>query len=396
MNDWLIKKFVSNPTAIQDPEVRRAYGKMAGLIGIVCNLLLATGKGLAGLASGSVSITADALNNLSDASSNIVSLLGFKLAGKPADPEHPYGHARYEYLAGLVVAFFIMLIGYELGRDSILKVLEPEPVLFSWLNMAILLVSILVKLWMMGFNHKIGRLINSETLIATAIDSRNDVLTTSAVLVAALISHYAKLELDAWMGLAVAAFVLYSGIDLIKDTLSPLLGEAPDPALVTHIHDKVMTYPGVLGLHDLMVHDYGPGHRFASVHVEMAAEEDILMSHEVIDDIEQDFLKEDGLHLVVHLDPIVTHDPEVVAVRSWLDQAVKDLDPTVSVHDVRLVKGKQHSNLIFDVVRPPDLAWSSSELKAELKRLVKGHYPNYRSVITVDENYTPLGPPTGE
>lgn len=396
MNDWLVKKFVPNHKAVTEPEVRRAYGKIAGLVGIVCNLLLAAGKGLAGLASGSVSITADAVNNLSDASSNIVSLLGFKLAGKPADPEHPYGHARYEYLAGLVVAFFIMLIGYELGRDSILKVLEPEPVLFSWFNMAILLISILVKLWMMVFNHKIGRLISSETLIATAIDSRNDVLATCAVLIAALISHFTKLELDAWMGLAVAAFVLYSGIDLIKDTLSPLLGEAPDPALVTHIHDKVMTYPGVLGLHDLMVHDYGPGHRFASVHVEMAAEEDILMSHEVIDDIEQDFLKEDGLHLVVHLDPIVTHDPEVVAVRSWLDQAVKDLDPTVSVHDVRLVKGKQHSNLIFDVVRPPDLAWSSSELKAELKRLVKGHYPNYRSVITVDENYTPLGPPTGE
>lgn len=396
MNDWLIKKFVPNHEAVKEPEVRRAYGKMAGLVGIVCNLLLAAGKGLAGLASGSVSITADAVNNLSDASSNIVSLLGFKLAGKPADPEHPYGHARYEYLAGLVVAFFIMLIGYELGRDSILKVLEPEPVLFSWFNMAILLISILVKLWMMVFNHKIGRLISSETLIATAIDSRNDVLATCAVLIAALISHFTKLELDAWMGLAVAAFVLYSGIDLIKDTLSPLLGEAPDPALVTHIHDKVMTYPGVLGLHDLMVHDYGPGHRFASVHVEMAAEEDILMSHEVIDDIEQDFLKEDGLHLVVHLDPIVTHDPEVVAVRSWLDQAVKDLDPTLSVHDVRLVKGKQHSNLIFDVVRPPDLAWSSSELKAELKRLVKGHYPKYRSVITVDENYTPLSPPTGE
>ena len=392
MIDWLIRKFVPNHEAVQEPEVRRAYGKMAGLVGIVCNLLLAAGKGLAGLVSGSVSITADAVNNLSDASSNIVSLLGFKLAGKPADPEHPYGHARYEYLAGLVVAFFIMIIGYELGRKSVVKLINPEPVIFSWLNMAILLVSILVKLWMMFFNHKIGDLINSETLIATAVDSRNDVLTTGSVLIAALISHFAQLELDAWMGLLVAIFVLSSGIDLIKDTLSPLLGEAPDPDLVQHIHDKVISYPGVLGLHDLMVHDYGPGHRFASVHVEMAAENDVLMSHEVIDDIEQDFLKQDGLHLVVHLDPIVTHDPEVAAVRSWLEQAVKTLDPSLSVHDVRLVKGSHHSNLIFDVVRPPELHMSGEELRSELSRLVKSQHPNYRSVITVDENYTPLGP----
>lgn len=392
MTDWLIGKFVPNHEAVKEPEVRRAYGKMAGLVGIVCNLLLAAGKGLAGLVSSSVSITADAVNNLSDASSNIVSLLGFKLAGKPADPEHPYGHARYEYLAGLVVAFFIMLIGYELGRKSIVKLIEPEPVVFSWLNMAILLVSILVKLWMMFFNHKVGQLIDSETLVATAIDSRNDVVTTASVLVAALVSHFAKLELDAWMGLLVALFILYSGINLIKDTLSPLLGEAPDPDLVQHIHDKVMTYPGVLGLHDLMVHDYGPGHRFASVHVEMAAEHDVILSHEVIDDIEQDFLKQDGLHLVVHLDPIVTHDPEVTAARSWLEQAVKTLDPRLSVHDVRLVKGKHHSNLIFDVVRPPDLYLSGDELKAELRSRVKTQHPNYRSVITVDENYTPLGP----
>ncbi|MDO5033702.1 MAG: cation diffusion facilitator family transporter [Eubacteriales bacterium] len=390
MIDFLIKKFVPNYQAVKEAPVRRSYGQLAGLIGIVCNLLLAVGKGLAGLVSGSVSITADAVNNLSDASSNIVSLLGFKLAGKPADPEHPYGHARYEYLAGLIVAFFIMLIGYELGRKSIVKLLEPEEVVFTWLNMLILFVSILVKLWMMFFNRKIGRLIQSETLIATAVDSRNDVLTTTAVLIAALVSHFVGLELDAWMGLLVAIFVLYSGIDLIKDTLSPLLGEAPSPDLVQHIHTKVKTYPGVMGLHDLMVHDYGPGHRFASVHVEMAAEEDVLQSHEVIDDIEQDFLQEDGLHLVVHLDPIVTHDPEVNAVRAWLEEAVKEVDKHLSVHDIRLVKGNHHSNLIFDVVRPPDLALSAGELKSKLTDLVQTQHPNYRCLITVDENYTGL------
>ncbi|NLD33720.1 MAG: cation transporter [Clostridiales bacterium] len=387
MTQWLIRTFVRDRANTHDPAVRMRYGQLAGTVGILANLMLAGGKLLAALLSGSVAIMADAANNLSDASSSIVSLLGFKMAGKPADQEHPYGHARYEYLAGLTVSVLIMIIGVELFRSSLNKVLHPAPVTFGWVSLAVLAVSILVKLWMAGFNRTVGRAIASQTLIATAQDSRNDVITTSAVLVAALISRFFHINVDGWIGLAVALFILWSGWGLIRDTLDPLLGKAPDPELVQSIRETIMGYPGVLGTHDLIIHDYGPGRRFASVHVEMAAEEDVMQSHDVIDNIERDFLNRDKLHMIVHLDPIITRDPLVNDLRGRLAELVKEIHPELTIHDLRVVKGRSHTNLIFDCIKPHDLDMSNAQLKRAISERVSAEHPNHYCVITVDESY---------
>ena len=395
MTETLVRLFVKNSRDTTDPAVRTAYGNLASWVGIFCNLLLCAGKFLAGTLSGSISIAADAVNNLSDASSSVVSLIGFKLGARPADDEHPYGHARFEYLAGLAVAVMVLVIGVELLKSSVEKILHPAPVTFSWVAMAVLAVSIAVKLWMSVFNRTVGKRINSGSLIATAADSRNDVLTTSAVLIASLISHFAKVELDGWMGAAVALFILYSGVGLVKDTIDPLLGLAPDPELVQHIHDKIMSYPGVLGTHDLMVHDYGPGRQFASVHVELAAEDDVMASHELIDDIERDFLKNDRLPVVIHFDPIVTSDAQVGDMRHWLAEAVRTIDPSLSIHDLRMVPGVNHTNIIFDCVAPPGFAMSSARLKEAIAQLVSEKDPNYRCVITVETSFAAV-PCAGE
>lgn len=390
MTNFLVRTFVRDYEDTENARVRMAYGRLSGIVGIVCNCVLFLGKLLAGTISGSVSITADAVNNLSDASSSVISLLGFKMASKPADPEHPYGHARYEYLSGLVISVLILLVGLEVLRSGVEKILHPEAVAFSWLAVGILAASILVKLWMAFFNRRLGREIHSETLHASAADSRNDVITTSAVLCAMLISHYAHVNLDGYMGAAVALFILYSGVGLVQDTISPLLGRAPDPETVRSIHDRILTYPGVLGTHDLMIHDYGPGRQFASVHVEMAAEENILESHDVIDNIERDFLARDGLHLIVHLDPIVTADSEVGELRRWLAGQVHEIDPALSIHDLRLVPGPTHTNVIFDCVIPPKFRMSRAEVCAAIRARVTEKYPNYHCVITVDDSFAPV------
>lgn len=395
MTETLVRLFVKNSRDTADPAVRTAYGNLASWVGIFCNLLLCAGKFLAGTLSGSISIAADAVNNLSDASSSVVSLIGFKLGARPADDEHPYGHARFEYLAGLAVAVMVLVIGLELLKSSVEKILNPAPVTFSWVAMAVLAASIAVKLWMALFNRALGKRINSGSLIATAADSRNDVLTTSAVLAASLISHFAKVELDGWMGVGVALFILYSGVGLVRDTIDPLLGLAPDPELVQYIHDKIMSYPGVLGTHDLMVHDYGPGRQFASVHVELAAEDDVMASHELIDDIERDFLKNDRLPVVIHFDPIVTSDAQVGDMRRWLAEAVKTIDPSLTIHDLRMVPGVSHTNLIFDCVTPPGFTISSGRLKEAIGRLVSEKDPGYRCVITVESNFAAV-PRAGE
>ncbi|NLD52880.1 MAG: cation transporter [Clostridiales bacterium] len=387
MTKWLIRRFVADREQVAKPAVRTAYGRLATTTGLLCNLLLAMGKLLVGLLSGSVSVIADAANNLSDASSSVISLLGFKMASKPADPEHPYGHARYEYLAGLMVCVIILLIGVELFRSSLNKVINPSPVQFSWITVGVLAASILVKQWMASFYRRIGSTISSNTLQAAATDSRNDVISTSIVLIAALISHFFKMELDGWMGLAVACFILYSGFGLLRETLDPLLGNAPDPELVQQIRDLILYYPGVLGTHDLMLHDYGPGRRFGSVHVEMAAEDDIMQSHDVIDGIERDILQQMNIHLIIHLDPIVTQDPLVADLRLWLSEQVKQIHPELTIHDVRLVKGITHSNLIFDCVKPSGLDMADDALKRALSEVVRQKHPSYFSVITIDESY---------
>ena len=395
MQNWLVKKFVHDYENVHDINVRASYGKLSGKVGIFCNAFLFAVKFIMGTISGSVSITADAVNNLSDAASSVISLIGFKMAEKPADEDHPYGHARYEYLSGLTVAVMIILIGFELFKTSFDKVIHPSTVDFSIVLVIVLAVSILIKLWMAFFNKSLGKKINSSALEATAADSRNDVISTSAVLVAAVISHFFKINLDGYIGIAVAVFILYSGIGLVKDTLDPLLGKAPEPELVDYIQKKILSYDGVLGTHDLMIHDYGPGRKFASVHVEMAAEGDVLKSHDVIDNIERDFLSKDNLNIIVHYDPIVTKDDIVNDFRSWLMEQVKSIDPHLSIHDLRIVPGNSHTNLVFDCVMPHCINMSPSELKAEIRRLVNIKYPNYYCIITIDSSYAAMPHTTG-
>lgn len=390
MTNRLIGKFIQDCENVQNPAVRIAYGKFSSVVGILCNVVLFIGKIAVGTISSSVSITADAVNNLSDASSSIISLFGFKLASRPADEEHPYGHGRYEYLSGLMVALLIMVIGVELFKSSLDKVIHPSAVEFGWISAGVLVFSILLKLWMMFFNKSVGKKINSKTLTATAADSRNDVITTAAVLAASVISHFTDLELDGWMGIAVAVFILYSGFGLVKDTLDPMLGKAPEPELVDEIRNKILSYPGVLGTHDLMVHDYGPGRQFASVHVEMAAEDDVIASHDVIDNIERDFLNNDGLHMIVHFDPIATADSELHTLREWISSEIKNLDSRLSIHDLRIVRGTTHTNVIFDCVVPHDMEIGKKEIKRFISNIVALKYPNYYCVITIDRSYAAM------
>ena len=387
MTDWLVRTFVPHADDVSDAAVRTRYGLVASITCIVCNVVLCLGKGVVGALAGSVSIVADAVNNLSDASSNIVSLLGFKLASRPADEEHPYGHGRYEYLAGLVVAVLVCAIGINLLGSSVEKIVNPEPTEFGPAVVVVLVGSMLVKLWMASFNRRLGRKISSETLEATAVDSRNDVISSAAVLASAIVSQLTSFDLDGWAGLAVGGFICWSGVDLVREAVSPLLGKVPDPAYVEGIRRKIMSYPGVLGTHDLMVHDYGPGRQFASAHVEMAAEGDSLEQHDLLDNIEQDFKREDGLVMTLHYDPIVTNDPQVLDMRHWIDLTVKGIDERLSIHDLRCVPGPTHTNVIFDCVRPAGCALSAAELRERVAELVRERYPHAVCKITIDESY---------
>ena len=388
MTEFLLSHFVKGYPEVNDPQVRARCGNLAGLVGICCNLLLSAGKFLAGLLTGSVAISADAVNNLSDASSSIITLLGFRLAARPADDEHPYGHGRTEYLSGLAVSVMILLIGAELAKTSIQKILSPEPITTGMVSILILAASILVKFWMAAFNRHVGRLIRSATLEATAADSRNDVISTGAVLIATLLQMRFGWNLDGYMGLAVAAFILWSGWGLVKDSIAPLLGQTPDPELVRHIADVTLSYPGVLGIHDMIVHDYGPGRQFASLHAEMAASADVLESHDTIDRIEKYFLEQEGLHVVIHYDPIVTDDSETGEAREFFAAEAKKLDPRLSIHDLRMVPGTTHTNVIFDLVLPRELDSRASELKHALQEAAQRKNPLWLCVITAENSFT--------
>lgn len=388
VTNLLIKLFIKNSSHPREPSVRNAYGKLAGVVGICCNVFLFLIKLIAGAIAGSIAIMADAVNNLSDASGSIVALIGFKISAKPADKGHPFGHARFEYISGLAVTFLILIIGVELGRSSIDKIIAPTPVDFTYFTIIILLISIGVKLWMMLFNKKIGRAIESSTLTATAMDSRNDVITTTAVLLAGIIGRLTQLNIDGYVGLCVAVFILISGFGLMKDTIDPLIGVAPTKELVNYIRDKIMSYEGVLGTHDLAVHDYGPGRCFASVHVEMAAENNVLESHDIIDNIEREFLSKDNIKLVIHYDPILTGDEAVGSTREWLKGVVKSIGSDLSIHDFRMVQGISHTNLIFDIVIPYESNYDKAKLLSQINAAVKQHDEKYFTVITVDDSYT--------
>ena len=378
MANFLFKKPVSQKD-------RAKLGKRSGIVGIVCNLFLFAGKFLAGTLSGSVSITADAMNNLTDATSSIVTLLGFKLSEKPADADHPYGHARFEYLSGLAVAALIIVIGVDLGKTSFEKILNPQAVSFGILTAGILAVSVAAKLGLWLYNRALSVAIRSTTLAATAQDSRNDAIATTAVLVAGVIEHFTGLSIDGWMGMAVALFILYSGAMLAKETISPLLGENASPELRELIVDYVRSQPKVLGYHDLMVHDYGPGQRFATLHVEMDNREPALLCHELIDDMERECYKNHGIHLVIHYDPVITDDPELNRLRESCQQLLAELDHRLHLHDFRMVQGGGHTNLIFDVALPADLAGQETKITAHLQeQLTRQEGKNIYTVITFD------------
>ena len=385
MTKLLLRLFVKNYENTADPGVRASIGKLSGAVGIGCNLLLAAGKLVVGILAGAVSVTADALNNLSDAASAIVTLIGFKLAEKPADSQHPYGHARFEYLSGLAVAALILVIGFELAKSSVQKIYAPAPMEISFTMIAVLAGSVLVKLWLSGFNRSLGKRIDSQTLMATATDSRNDVIATLAVLAAAGIEWLTKLPVDGFVGLGVAGFILYSGVELGKQTISPLLGEAASPQLRQKIVQVLEGNSRVLGWHDLMVHDYGPGQRFASIHVEMDQREDPLVCHEIIDDMERLCLERHKVHLVIHYDPVVTDDPEMDALREEICRFLSVFDENLSLHDFRMVRGTGHSNLIFDIAMPHELRDKKETIKDALDEHLNKTYDNhYNTVITFD------------
>ena len=386
MTKLLLKLFVKNHENTADPAVRSAVGRLSGIVGILCNVILCAGKLFIGTVSGSVSITADAMNNLSDAASSIVTLIGFKLAERPADAEHPYGHARYEYLSGLAVAAMVLMIGFELGKTSIQKILNPQSVAFSIPLVIVLVGSVLVKLWLSLFNSTLGKKIDSAALLATAADSRNDVISTLVVLAAALVEKFSGYRVDGYMGLAVAVFIFISAVQLAKDTISPLLGESASPELAKLVADMLEAEPRVLGFHDMMVHDYGPGQRFGSLHVEMDRAEDPLACHELIDDLERLCLEKYNIHLVIHYDPVVVGDPEQDSLRGTILGALQTVDERLTLHDFRMVRGEHHTNLIFDVTLPADLAGREKEIgrTVDLALADRGDAMKYYTVITFD------------
>ena len=365
--------------------IRARIGKLSGAVGIICNCLLAAGKLIVGHMTSSMSITADGLNNLSDGASSIVTLLGFKLAEKPADRKHPYGHARIEYIAGLTVAVMILFIGLELGKSSVEKLIDPEPIEFSFTAVWVLFASILVKLFMMLFNLKMGRRISSNALLATAADSRNDVMTTSAVLAASIVEHFYDVRIDGVMGIAVSLFILYSGIKLAGETMSPLLGEGANPELQKQITDYINGCPMVLGCHDLMVHDYGPGRRYASIHVEIDKNEDPMACHARIDRMERECLKNYGTHLVIHYDPVVTDDPEVNSTKRLVNTIIKVRDGRLTIHDFRMVDYGESVKMSFDMVLPEDLRGQEQSIKETVEKALNSlDSKKYYADITFD------------
>lgn len=381
----LMKICLPKGVSAEDTKYRACTGRLSGIVGIVCNLFLFGLKFLIGTLSGSVSVTADAMNNLSDASSSLVTLIGFRLAEKPADEDHPYGHARYEYLSGLAVAGMILVIGFELAKTSVSRIITPAAVEMSVPMLLCLVGSILIKLWMSLFNTRLGKHIDSAALLATAADSRNDCISTGAVLLAALLERLLDWHIDGYMGLAVAIFIFYSGVSMAKQTISPLLGESASPELQKQIVRLIKEEEAVLGYHDLMVHDYGPGQRFGSLHVEMDQSLDALWCHELIDNLERKCHKELGVHLVIHYDPIVTGDTELDEYRTFLSHTLARYDSRLSLHDFRMVRGTGHTNLIFDIATPHDLIKQEKSIRQALENALAEHYQGtFYLVITFD------------
>lgn len=389
MTSWLIRCFVRDADRVDDPAVRYAYGRLAGCAGLAANLLLFVGKLLVGLLSGSLGIMGDAFNNLSDAGSSVVTLVGVKLSAAPPDKEHPFGHGRIEYISAMMVELLILLAGFELFTSSIGKIRNPEPVDFHIISLVVLGASILVKLWMALFYRGIGNRIRSTTLKAAATDSRNDVAGTLVVLVSAVVEWQTGWQIDGWVGTAMAVFVMWSGFSVVRETISPLLGQAPDPALVQQIKDTVLAHEGIVGVHDLMIHNYGPGRCVISLHAEVPCGRDLLQSHDLIDLVERELSHQFGAITCIHMDPVDTDNEEVARLRAVVEAVVQDVDPAFTLHDFRVVFGETHTNLIFDLVvpftcKPGDVP----AITAEIQRRVRVVDPKLCTVITVEHSFS--------
>lgn len=384
MTDLILRIFVRDHKNTEDPAVRDKCGRVAGAVGIVTNFLLFLMKIIVGTAFHSVSVTADAVNNLTDSGSSVVTLIGFKMASKPADEKHPFGHARIEYLSGVIVSFIVIFLGLQLGMSSIEKILTPEENALTPVALVVLVISILAKLWQCLFYRKVGRMIKSESVEATSKDSRNDVIATSVVLLGAVITMLTGVNLDGYMGAAVALFIVFSGVQLTISTADPLLGQAPEGELVQTITEKMLSYPGIIGMHDLAVHNYGVGRCFASAHCEVDAKNDILVSHDLIDNIERDFSRDLGIHMVIHLDPVIVGDARTDALHCKVQSLVTALYPTVTIHDFRAIWGVTHSNIVFDAAVPFSVKDSDAVITQKLEAEIQKLDPDYRTVVTID------------
>lgn len=384
MTDLILRIFVRDHKNTEDPAVRDKCGRVAGAVGIVTNFLLFLMKIIVGTVFHSVSVTADAVNNLTDSGSSVVTLIGFKMASKPADEKHPFGHARIEYLSGVIVSFIVIFLGLQLGMSSIEKILTPEENALTPVALVVLVISILAKLWQCLFYRKVGRMIKSESVEATSKDSRNDVIATSVVLLGAVITMLTGVNLDGYMGAVVALFIVFSGVQLTISTADPLLGQAPEGELVQTITEKMLSYPGIIGMHDLAVHNYGVGRCFASAHCEVDAKNDILVSHDLIDNIERDFSRDLGIHMVIHLDPVIVGDARTDALHCKVQSLVTALYPTVTIHDFRVIWGVTHSNIVFDAAVPFAVKDSDAVITQKLEAEIQKLDPEYRTVVTID------------
>ena len=388
MITFLTRLLIKNSQDTKNPAVRQAYGTLCGAAGIGFNLLLFAGKAIAGLLSNSISITADAFNNLSDAGSSIITLVGFRMSGQEPDPDHPFGHGRIEYLAGLIVSGIILLMAAELIKSSVSKILHPEELTFSPVIVAILAASILVKLYMYSYNRKIAAAIDSAAMKATATDSLSDSLATLAVLLATLADHFTGLHIDGWCGLLVGLFICRAGISAARDTINPLLGQPPEKEFVEQIRRIVLSHPDVLGMHDLIVHNYGPGRVMISLHAEVSAKGDILRLHDTIDNIERELQKQLRCNAVIHMDPIENDDAETEKQKKAVLAILAEIDPNITMHDFRIVQGPTHTNLIFDVMIPYGFQISDAQLKSRIESEIRKKNPEYYAVINIDKDYT--------
>lgn len=383
----LIRRLIPNGTQPEDTAVRERCGVVSGGIGIALNLLLCIGKFIAGVISGSISVMADAFNNLTDAASSVVTLIGFRLAGQKPDDEHPFGHGRMEYLAGLIISMLILLVGFELGKSSIEKIIHPEEVSFSVLSAVILIISVCIKLWMCFFNRALSKKIGSTALAATAADSLSDAIATTVVLIGLIVGHFTGFHIDGWLGIVVTVFILRAGLGAVKDTLDPLLGQAPDPALVKDVQDTVLSHDEIVGMHDLVIHDYGPGRRMLSLHAEIPADADIMAAHDVIDHIERELKRKYAVEAVLHMDPIVVGDEFTDRMRSLVAQKAAEIDSSISIHDFRITNGPLHTNLIFDMVVPHSCTLSNDQVRAQIAAAMKAEDEHYFTVVEIDRSY---------